>query len=162
MKISTGRLLLRDANSTDALSLAEYQSDQSYLKCYDSPPDAEALVRTFMDWATEVPRRNYQFIIVTRCDSRVMGCVGLRSKGYSSGIAEIGIELAPDQWGKGYAIEAIDALIEFAESLGIEELTSSTHYRNQRAQQLVNQFGFTVGDRVGDQITYNRRTASGG
>lgn len=96
-----------------------------------------------------------------RIDSQVLGCTGLRTKGCSAGIAEIGVELAPDQWGSGYAREVIDALIEFSESLGIEELTSSTHHKNQRAQQLVHQFGFTVGDRVGDQITYSRRSASG-
>jgi len=42
--LSTARLVLRDFESHDVASLAEYHADPRYLEYYDAPPDTERIV----------------------------------------------------------------------------------------------------------------------
>jgi len=135
MKLATARLVLRDPEPADARALAAYQSDARYLAHYTEPPDADAIIATACRWAAESPRRNHQFV-VTLGDA-VIGCAGVREAG------DLGIELDPRHWGKGYAREALTALIAFArDELGIARLTASTAATNARAHRLVEALGF--------------------
>ena len=54
----------------------------------------------------------------------LIGCGGLRREGYDTDRAELGIELAPQFWGRyAYAIEVGKALIEFGlHELGLKEI----------------------------------------
>jgi hypothetical protein len=55
-----------------------------------------ALPATFVAWAAEVPRRNYQLAVALRAaPSAVLGSAGLRRADRHAGEAELGLELAP-------------------------------------------------------------------
>lgn len=99
MEITTQRFLLRDFVQEDEPVFLAYHADPRYAE-FCSPeevtPDfTHQLFQQFMQWATEVPRRNYQFAIVDRRNVELLGCGGLRQDGYAAGQAELGIELAP-------------------------------------------------------------------
>lgn len=144
MELSTERLRLRDAVRADAAALAAYQRDARYLSSYASPPDAARIVEQAIRWAEEHPRLDYQLIVERRGDGPPIGCAGLRRSGFPRGRAEIGIELAPDHWGVGYATEALSALIAFGvEHLAVEHLSAETRATNAAAVRLLHALHFT-------------------
>ncbi|MDH3592126.1 MAG: GNAT family N-acetyltransferase [Planctomycetota bacterium] len=141
MKLTTARLVLRDPSPADAVALAAYQDDPRYLEHYPEPPDSDAIIATACRWAREAPRVNFQFIVT--CDGAVIGCAGVRRAGHAPGAADLGIELAPAQWGAGFAREALAALIEFARiELGVDRLLAETTATNTRAHRLMQRLGF--------------------
>lgn len=86
----------------DAEPLAAYQSDPAYLAHYAAPPDAHTIVASAIEWSQEEPRINFQFAVVLASSDFVIGCAGLRQRGYSTGEAEIGIEIDPRYWRRGF------------------------------------------------------------
>ncbi|MDN5760452.1 MAG: GNAT family N-acetyltransferase, partial [Tomitella sp.] len=112
-----------------------------------SPAHAERLFETFQTWASERPRRNYQLAVVQRrAPFALMGCCGLRGAEHEAGGAELGIEFAPDYWGRyGYAVEVGQALLAFGfGELRFEVITGSTVSANARVARLVEWFGAEV------------------
>jgi ribosomal-protein-alanine N-acetyltransferase len=68
MEILTKRFLLRDFREEDAAAFQEYHADARSSEFYRveevKPGHALQLLETFNKWATEKPRRNYQFAII--------------------------------------------------------------------------------------------------
>jgi len=148
MEIVTKRFLLRDFREEDAAAFQEYHADPRSLEFYGleevKPGHAQQLLETFKNWAAEKPRRNYQFAIVQRQGSQLLaGCCGLRTADSEAGKAELGIELAPEFWGRyGYAIEIIHDLVDFGfGSLKLSEIYGSTVSANARVARLASFFG---------------------
>jgi [ribosomal protein S5]-alanine N-acetyltransferase len=150
MEIVTNSFLLRDFHEEDATAFLEYHVDPRSLEFYEAeevkPGYAQQLLETFNNWAAEEPRRNYQFAIVQRQGSQLVGCCGLRSADSEAGKAELGIELAPEFWGRyRYAIEIMKALVEFGfGNLQFREIYGSTVSANVRIARLASSFGAVV------------------
>jgi [ribosomal protein S5]-alanine N-acetyltransferase len=147
MEIVTGRFLLRDFDESDRSAFLAYHSDPRFLAFYGpqeaDPGHARSLLETFRVWAEERPRRHYQLAIVQARDPQAMvGCCGLRGT-RCAGRAELGIELAPEYWGRyGYAIEVTDALLEFGfRDLGLREIRGLSVSANARVGRLASWFG---------------------
>ncbi len=103
------------------------------------------ILNLFSQWATEYPRRNYQLAIVDHRNSQeLIGCGGLRCQSYGADQAELGIELAPQCWGRyAYAIEVANALIEFGfRDLGLNEIRGISVSANSRVARLAQRYGF--------------------
>jgi [ribosomal protein S5]-alanine N-acetyltransferase len=148
MEILTKRFLLRDFEDSDESAFVAYQADPRMLEFYGDeavkPGHARQLVEAFRTWAQERPRRNYQLAIVRRDEPRrLVGCCGLRGVDSAARTAELGIELAPREWGRyGYAIEVMRALAKFGfEELGLNELYGSTVSANARIARLASSLG---------------------
>jgi [ribosomal protein S5]-alanine N-acetyltransferase len=120
MILRTERLLLRDFTEHDWPAVLAYQRDPRYLRFYPwterTEEDARAIVRRFLNWQQEQPRRRFQLAITL--DGEVIGNVGVRRIEAGSRVADIGYELAPALWGQGYATEAAQAILHW----GFEEL----------------------------------------
>lgn len=98
----------------------------------------------FRSWAAERPRRNYQLAIIRRREpQQLVDCCGLRSAESAAGRAELGIELAPQYWGRyAYAIEVMRALAEFGfDRLELNEIYGSTVSVNARIARLAGSLG---------------------
>ena len=152
MQLLTERLLLREANRADANELNAYQTDSRYLEHYATAPDAEEIVRLATAWAKELPRLNFQLIIETRESRDVIGCVGLRIDTAASTRAEVGIEIAPDDWRLGFASESLSCIEEFAISIGLTELIANTRQSNNRSRALLASLGFSVDTFKGEDV----------
>lgn len=151
MELATRRFLLRDFNDADASAFESYHSDPRSHEFYGAEhttlEHARELVELFSAWAVEQPRVNYQLAIVQRSSPQILvGCCGLRCAGAELGTAELGIELAPDYWGRyAYATEVMGALIEFGfGALELQAIYGSTVSANSRIARLVNAFGATA------------------
>ncbi|HWK90222.1 MAG TPA: GNAT family N-acetyltransferase, partial [Longimicrobium sp.] len=115
MILHTDRLLLRDFGEDDWRAMHAYQNAPGFL---DFDPrrmvgelDACAQVDRFVGWAAERPRTRVQLAIVPRGGGPVIGNVGLRRDGDGWPVADMGYELDPAHWGRGYALEAARALL---------------------------------------------------
>jgi ribosomal-protein-alanine N-acetyltransferase len=159
MEITTKRFLLREFTDGDGPAFLAYQSDPRYAQ-FCAPEEvgidhARALLRQFRQWAAEQPRRNYQLAIsAIRHPQALMGCCGLRGEGHGPDRAELGIELAPQFWGRyAYAIEIASALIDFGfTTLGLSQVRGVSVSANSRVARLAYRYGFVaVGRRPGSE-----------
>ncbi|GAP96663.1 GNAT family N-acetyltransferase [Leptolyngbya sp. NIES-2104] len=151
MEIVTKRFLLRDFVEADRSPFLDYQTDPRSQLFYE-PGEANLdystrLFETFCTWTSEHPRLNYQLAIVQRREPYVLvGCCGLRGRGCDAGEMELGIELAPDYWGRyAYAIEVGHALLAFGfGELKLEAISGSTVSANVRIARLAAWIGAEV------------------
>ncbi len=151
MEILTRRFLLRDFLPEDAPAFKAYHADPRSLEFYGAEQatagHAGELLDLFRAWAAELPRRNYQLAIVRRDTAQTLvGCCGLRSADALPGTAELGIELAPDYWGRyKYATEVLQSLARFGfDELGLQEVFGSTVSANRRMVRLLESSGATT------------------
>ncbi len=113
----TDRLLLREFVEKDWRAVLAYQSDARYLKYYPrtrrTAEQVRDFVRGFIEWQGERPRTKYQLAIVLRTEGQLIGTCGIRMETADFRRANIGYEIAPTYWGKGYATEAARAIVAF-------------------------------------------------
>jgi ribosomal-protein-alanine N-acetyltransferase len=79
-------------------------------------------------------------LIRCRADGELLGCTGLSVD--APGEVTTGYVLAKDAWGAGYATEALSAMVEFAKSLGIEELSALCHSEHRASWRVLEKVGF--------------------
>ncbi|WP_236642166.1 MULTISPECIES: GNAT family N-acetyltransferase [unclassified Paenibacillus] len=77
-----------------------------------------------------------------------VGCCGLRPYSPEENIYELGFHLTRDYWGKGYAMEAARAVIDYAfEELKVKALFAGHHPDNEASRHMLSKLGFEyVGD----------------
>ncbi len=151
MRIVTARLVLRDFVEDDAPAFLAYQADLRYAALHGpgeaDPSHTRRLLQRFERWRSERPRQNYQLGAFRRDQAgTLVGCCGLRAAGCPDGTAELGVELAPDYWGRyGYAVEIVRALLDFGfGTLRLGEIRGVTASGNTRVARLASWFGARV------------------
>jgi ribosomal-protein-alanine N-acetyltransferase len=72
-----------------------------------------------------------------------IGCCGLRPYDINKSILEIGVHLLPDHWGKGYASEALNIIIEYAfNKIKVSDLFAGHNPMNEASKRLLSKLGF--------------------
>ena len=72
--------------------------------------------------------------------------------------ADIGYELAPDEWGHGYATEAARAILRFGfEELGLHRISAETVGDNTASARVLQKLGLTLEGRLRDKQYYKGR-----
>ena len=153
MRLETPRLVLREYTEDDCTAVLAYQSDPRYLRYYPweerTPEDALRFVRTFVDWQSESPRRRFQLAVVLRRGGTLIGSCGVRRKPDDDGEADIGFELSPEHWGRGYATEAAMAMADFAfRELGLRRLSSWCIAENAASARVLEKLGMSLESRL--------------
>jgi len=152
MQIGTSRFVLRDFEPADRVAFLAYQMDPRYRRLYDLDEgyekQASELFSSFLTWRDEVPRRNYQLGIFERRNGRLCGCAGLRMTPSNDRGAVLGIELAPDEWGRyRLALEVTNALMNFGfHDLELDVLIGSTASGNRRIERLARWFSAEIAE----------------
>lgn len=151
VELTTKRFVLRDFSDADSAAFESYHNDPRSQEFYGAeqtkPEHARELIHLFKAWAAAQPRLNYQLAIIQRSGPQALvGCCGVRCAGSEPGTAELGIELAPEYWGRyAYAIEVMRALLEFGfGTLELHTIYGSTVSANSRVARLVSAFGATA------------------
>jgi [ribosomal protein S5]-alanine N-acetyltransferase len=118
MRLETPRLILREFVPRDWSAVLDYQSDARYLRYYAwdqrTAEEVQAFVGRFISWQQEAPRTRFQLAITLARSGHLIGNCGIRQGEPGAPEAELGYELAPAHWGRGYAGEAAGALLGFA------------------------------------------------
>jgi [ribosomal protein S5]-alanine N-acetyltransferase len=143
-RIETGRLLLRKPCSDDA---------DEIFNCYAGDPE----VTRWISWPTHESVENSRaflafsdsewehwpagpYLVLSRKDGRVLGCTGLGFETPSR--VSTGYVFSKNSWGKGYATEALLAMVDVARSLEVVRLYALCHEDNMASWRVLEKCGF--------------------
>ena len=138
----TPRLLLRPGFPEDAPALAAAIADQAIVKNLATAPwpfrmrDAEAFLASPRD--PVLP----SLLIFERTPEapQLVGSCGLGRR--PSGAVEMGYWIARAYWGRGFATEACNALVDIARALGLPRLEGSHFIDNPASARVLEKLGF--------------------
>lgn len=136
-EILTARLRLRPARPEDLPALHAILGDTRAMRYWSSAPHASlAESQAWLDsMIAAPPEASCDFVI--EHDARVIGKAGCFR------LPEIGFILHPDYWGKGFAREAVEAVIAHAfRHFPIPSLMADVDPRNAASLGLLGQLGF--------------------
>ncbi|HXT68980.1 MAG TPA: GNAT family protein [Vicinamibacterales bacterium] len=144
-RVQTERLILRRPTVNDASVVFErYASDvevSRYLawRLHDSAD----MTRQFLEFSdTEWQRWPAgPYLIESREDGRLLGGTGLAFE--TSYRASTGYVLARDAWGMGYATEAVRAMVDVSQAIGLVRLYALCHVDHQKSARVLEKTGFT-------------------
>ena len=143
-RIETARLLIRRPRMSDAEAIfARYASDREVTR-FLSWPTHESLdqTRAFLafseaEWG-ERPAGPY--LAESRVDGTLLGSTGLAFETPQRAVT--GYVLAKDAWGRGYATEALQAMVEAARDLGLRRLQAFCHPEHRLSWRVLEKCGF--------------------
>jgi RimJ/RimL family protein N-acetyltransferase len=142
-QIETTRLSLVQPQAADAASIFErYASDPDVTKFlgwprHESVADTQAFLRlSAVEWE-RWPAGPY--LIRSRSDRRLLGSTGFAFDGPPQ--AATGYVLAKDAWGKGYATEALGAVIDVARRIGVARLYALCHPQHRASWRVLEKCG---------------------
>ena len=143
-QIETTRLSLMQPQAADAASIFErYASDPDVTRFlgwprHESVADTQAFLRfSAVEWE-RWPAGPY--LIRSRSDRRLLGGTGFGFEGPQQ--SATGYVLATDAWGRGYATEALGAVIEVARRIGVARLYALCHPQHRASWRVLEKCGF--------------------
>ena len=144
--LHTPRLLLRAFAERDAESIYSLQSNARVLRYWDSPPwtelsRADAFIAACRKMQEE--GSGARFAIETRADNTFVGwCSMFR---WNPVYRSLGIGYCFDEpsWGKGYATEAVRAMVQWAyDTLDLNRVEAELDTRNAASAKVLEKLGF--------------------
>jgi ribosomal-protein-alanine N-acetyltransferase len=156
VQVETARLRLRQPAMSDAGAIFDrYASDPDVTRFLGWPRhrsvgDTEAFLRFSTDEWERWPAGPY--VIISRADDRLLGGTGLNFE--SPHEAVTGYVLARDAWGKGYATEALAAVIDVARRIGVIRLRAVCHPEHAPSRRVLEKCGFVLDDRAGQRAEF--------
>lgn len=162
LRIATARLVLREFRADDWPAVLAYQSDPRYLRYYAwesrTAEEVRDFVGRFLAQRAATPRTKFQLAIETRADGRLIGNCGVRLAAPGARVADLGYELAPDEWGHGYATEAALAMRDFAfATLGVHRLWASCVPENVGSARVLAKLGMRLEGHLRETTCYRGR-----
>jgi RimJ/RimL family protein N-acetyltransferase len=142
----TRRLLARSFTAGDVEAFVAYRADPDVARYQGwsdfTPERGEAFVESLAGVRPGEPGQWFQFALEERSGGVLVGDLALKVDADEPREAEVGFTLAPAHQGKGYATEALEALIGYAfESLGLHRVVAVTDARNAPAAALLERVG---------------------
>lgn len=153
MQLKTKRLILRNPTLKDAKALCEGIGNLEISKWLLVVPypytikDANWWIRKCLrdekKNAKKKDREDYGFNIELREERKIIGGMSLHHVKKDQGTATLGYWISQKYWGKGYASEALSALLNFAfNKLKLRRLEAEVFVGNDKSKGLAQKFGF--------------------
>jgi RimJ/RimL family protein N-acetyltransferase len=142
----TPRLRVRPFAPADVQAFVAYRSDPEVAR-YQSWSDytsdlGTSLIEAMQGAQPGVPGEWYQFALEDPSSGALLGDLALKVDEHETRVAEVGFTLAPEHQGKGYAAEALGALLGFAfETFGLHRMIAVTDALNAPAATLLERVG---------------------
>lgn len=144
--IETERLRLRPLRSEDAPRLFEIFSDHEVMRYWNTAPWASVdEAHTFLKESAEAMKcsRAMTVGVADKDSGLLLGKCMLFNYAAESKRAEIGFGVARQQWGKGYAVEAARALLQYAfDTLGLRRIEAEIDPLNAASARTLERLGF--------------------
>ena len=143
--LETERLRLAPLASTDAAGVFPLMGDPEVMAFWDVPEiDDPDLVNAIVESQVAATRegRAIHWAMRTLAEEAFVGCCDLSDIDRWHRRAEIGFLLGREAWGRGYALEAMQAVVAYAAGVGLRKLTARTHLGNRRSELLLAKLGF--------------------
>jgi aminoglycoside 6'-N-acetyltransferase len=149
--IETERLRLRRSRPDDAVTIAAYRSDPLVHRYQGwDRTDLEGVRDSIIEMAGRAPGEPgwVQFSVEERATGELIGDVGLSPAEDEPGVVKIGYTMQPASQGKGYATEAVGALIDYAfDTLGADVIRAYASARNIPSHRVAEKAGLTLIER---------------
>ena len=138
----TARLLLRPGFPEDAPALAAAMADEAIVRNLSSAPWPYQLrhAEAFLASPRDPVLPSLLVFERTSAAPQLVGACGLGRR--PSGSVELGYWIASDYWGRGFATEACNALIEMARAIALPQLQGSHFIDNPASGRVLEKLGF--------------------
>lgn len=144
--LESDRLILRQLTSNDAPELFAYLTKDLVTEFYDinnltKLEEAETIINYWNDkfHAAELIRWG----ITLKNDDRIIGTCGFHKWIKHHHKAEIGCELSPEHWKKGYMTEALSVIINYGFiELELNRMEALHHSENKNTRKILDIFQF--------------------
>lgn len=144
-RLETARLVLRRPRAADAEAVfGRYASDPEVTRYMSFPRHLSIdQTRAFLEFSDDEWARwpIGPYLIEDRADGRLLGGTGLGFE--SPWRASTGYLLARDAWGRGYATEALAAMVELATATGVVRLYATCHLDHAASRRVLEKGGFS-------------------
>lgn len=137
--ITTERLRLRQLTHADAPAIKALFSDAQVLEFLVEPPVE------LIDWLNGHYKNQVaaRWGITLDGDDRVIGTVGFHRWDRQNRHADLGYDLMPAYWGRGYATEAARAVVDWCfERLNLHRMQADCTLGNVRSERTILKLGF--------------------
>ncbi len=146
VQLLSSRLILRRLRESDLLRFCGYRSDPRVARYQDWESWSEEEGRRFIEGQTtlhpDVPGTWFQLAIELVETGELIGDCGLHTLADRPGQAEIGITMACEHQGRGYATEAVSCLLDYVfRRLGKHRVIAVVNTRNTPAVRLLERVG---------------------
>lgn len=143
--LQTPRLILRRIQISDAKDMFSYSAREDVTRylLWSPHPDlfyTEGYVR-YLQERYDVGDF-FDFAIQEKASGRMIGTCGFTDISPEHGSCEIGYVLHPAYWGRGYATEALGAILSFAGELGLHRVEARLLPQNTASIRVVEKNGF--------------------
>lgn len=144
--IKTERLIIRLAEPEDAENIFSYRSDFVENMYQGWFPNSAEDVREYiknMPKVMDVANVCFQFVIILASENRLIGDMGIIFTNHDNLQAEVGCTLHKEYQRKGYATEALKAMVLYLfETLDKHRIIASIDPRNRPSIQLIERLRF--------------------
>lgn len=157
--LETERLRLREITQNDQEDVFKCFSNEEVLKHYGQEAfvdrkQAEALINFFSTSWKE--NKGIRWGIERKGTQGLIGTVGFNALALKHKRAEIGYEIHPDHWRKGYTSEAVRSVVQYGFSeLGLTRIGAVIFTENDASYQLLEKVGFDREGILRDYIYQN-------
>lgn len=144
--LDTERLQLREITKADAGDVFACFSNERVTRFYgqetlDSIEQAEAFIDFFANSYNE--KRGIRWGIEVKGHPGIIGTIGFNAWSAKHKRAEIGYEILPEHWRKGYTFEAVTSVIQYGfDQLGLTRIGAVVFMENEASNQLLSKAGF--------------------
>lgn len=162
MILTTERLLLRDFVESDWEAILAYQQNPLYLRYYEwtgrTAEDVRAFMQRFLDHQKQDPRIKFQFAVTLKSTGQLIGSCGVRRDSVEAFEGDMGYELDPQHWGKGYATEAARAVLHFGFShMDVHRISATCVADNTGSAHVLEKLGMQQEGRLRENQYYKGR-----
>lgn len=146
-ELQTDRLHLRKMKLSDSPSLFKIWSDPDVTKfmnisCLTNDNQVKEMITLLDDLSQD--RKAIRYSIIEKESNEIIGSCGFNSLDFENAKTEIGYEIAKSFWGRGYASEAIDALLNYSFScLEMNRIEAKVEPENANSIKLLQRLNFT-------------------
>ena len=147
MQLVTERLVLRDYEPEDWKEVLRYQRDPRHMRYYPwsarNAEDVQGCVNEYVARQAEDPRSIFQVAITLPTEGlRLIGSCGVRVNDFAQREGNIGYELDPEYWRRGYATEAASAVMRLGfEKLGLHRIWAQCNADNRASARVLEKLG---------------------
>lgn len=126
--------------------MVDLHTDPRTNEFHPDPPDAARASEQVTSWLKHWAEHGFGYCAVTRRgDPEVIGLAGVRYRDFGSErVLNLGYRFRPEVWGKGYAAEAVRAVLDWrARTLPLVAVLASVNVANTPSITLAERLGFT-------------------
>ncbi|HLO16012.1 MAG TPA: GNAT family protein [Anaerolineales bacterium] len=162
MILITERLILRDFVEADWVAVLAYQQNPLYLHYNEwtsrTAEDVREFIQIFLAHQKQDPRIKFQLAVTLKSTGQLIGNCGVRRDSVYAHEGDIGYELDPNYWGKGYATEAARAVLDFGFSeINLHRITAWCVADNLGSAHVLEKLGMRQEGRLRENHFYKGR-----